>query len=67
MYWLVLSVNLTQVRVIREEGAAFEKMPPLDPTVRHFSQLVINGVCVCVYVCACVCARAHAHVHSHVF
>lgn len=26
MYWMVLRVNLTQVRVIKEEGASVEKM-----------------------------------------
>jgi hypothetical protein len=28
LYWFVLCVNLTQARVIREEGASVEKMPP---------------------------------------
>jgi hypothetical protein len=28
VYWLVLYVNLTQARVIREEGAAVEEMSP---------------------------------------
>jgi hypothetical protein len=30
------SVNLTQARVIREEGASVEEMPPGDPAVGHF-------------------------------
>jgi hypothetical protein len=34
---------LTQPGVITEKGASFEEIPPLDPTVRHFSQLVIKG------------------------
>jgi hypothetical protein len=38
VYWLVLCVNLTQVRAIREEGAQFRKC-----LHKVFSQLVING------------------------
>jgi hypothetical protein len=34
--WLVLCVNLTQVRLIREQEASPEEMPPRDPAVRHF-------------------------------
>ena len=36
-YWLVLCVNLTQIRVIREEEASVEETSPLDLAVRHFS------------------------------
>jgi hypothetical protein len=36
VYWLVLGVILTQVRVIREEGASVEKMPTQYPSVGHF-------------------------------
>jgi hypothetical protein len=28
VYWLVLCVNLTQARAIREEEASVEEMPP---------------------------------------
>ena len=28
LYWLVLCVNLTKGRVVREEGASVEEMPP---------------------------------------
>jgi hypothetical protein len=28
LHWLVLCDNLTQTRVIREEGASVEEMPP---------------------------------------
>ena len=28
VYWLVLCVNLTEVRVIEEEGDSVEEMPP---------------------------------------
>jgi hypothetical protein len=28
LYWLVLSVNLTQAGVITEKGASVEEMPP---------------------------------------
>jgi hypothetical protein len=40
IYWLVLCINLTQARIIREE-ASVEEMPPRDH--KAFSQLVING------------------------
>jgi hypothetical protein len=43
LYWLVLCVNLTQTGIITEKGASLEEMPPWDPAVRHFSQLVIKG------------------------
>lgn len=36
MYWLVLFVNLTQARIIREEGTSFEEMPPQDLALRYF-------------------------------
>ena len=38
MYWLVL----TQAGLITEKGASGEEMPPCDPAVRHFYQLVIK-------------------------
>ena len=43
LYWLVLCVNLTQTGIITEKGASLKEMPPWDPAVRHFSQLVIKG------------------------
>jgi hypothetical protein len=36
VYWLVLSVNLTQAGVISEKGASIEEMPSEDPAIRHF-------------------------------
>lgn len=36
VHWPVSCVNLTQVRVIREERASFEEILPRDPAVRHF-------------------------------
>jgi hypothetical protein len=42
LYWLVLC-QLDTAGVTTEKGASFEEMPPRDPAVRHFSQLVIKG------------------------
>ena len=41
--WLVLCVNLTQAGVFIEKRTSLEEMPSWDPSVRHFSQLVIKG------------------------
>ena len=35
LYWLILSINLTQARVIREEGTSVEEMTLGDLVVRH--------------------------------
>jgi hypothetical protein len=43
MYWMVLCVNLTQAVVITEKGASLKEMPPQDPPVSYFSQLVTKG------------------------
>lgn len=37
LYWLVLSVNLTQVTAIKEEGTSAEEMFSWDPAIKHFS------------------------------
>ena len=42
-YWLILCVNLIQARIVREKGGSVEEMPPWDPTVCAFSQIVRNG------------------------
>lgn len=36
LYWMVLGVDLTQSRVIREQGVLVEEMFPCDPVVSHF-------------------------------
>ena len=36
-------VNLTQARVIREESASLEEVPPMRSSCKAFSQLVINA------------------------
>jgi hypothetical protein len=40
--WLVLC-QLDTAGVITKKGTSVGEMPPGDPTVRHFSQLVIKG------------------------
>lgn len=40
MHWLVLCVNLTKSRVIREEGSSVEKITPWDSRCNTFSHLV---------------------------